>query len=164
MSTRIGRAERRLRAAEALTADLRLAVEQERRLAIYTSTGSARAQQEAANHEPTPQIASAAPREITARAADAPSPAATRSADQPAPALPAPRPAWSRAEAELTRYSRALHRVGAKPLEAELSPLIHRASAAGLDFETIAAFAEGRTPRLPGSPVVQLNRGRPKGA
>jgi hypothetical protein len=160
MSTRIERAERRLRAAEALTADLRLAVEQERRQAIYHNTGSAQAQQEA-NNEPTPQIGTAAPREITARAADAPSAPATRSADRPAPALSAPRTAWSRAEAELTRYARALHRAGASPLEAELSPLIHRASAAGLDFESIAAFAEGRTPRLSGAAVVQLDRGRP---
>jgi hypothetical protein len=161
MSTRIERAERRLRAAEALTADLRLAVEQERRLAIYHNTGSAQAQQEAANDEPTPQIRSAAPREITARAAATPRPGATRSADRPAPTLSAPRTAWSRAEAELTRYARALHRAGASPLEAELSPLIHRASAAGLDFESIAAFAEGRTPRLSGAAVVQLDRGRP---
>jgi hypothetical protein len=144
MSTRIERAERRLRAAEALTADLRLAVEQERRLAIYHNTGSAQAQQEAANHEPSPQIGTAATREITARAADTPS--AARSADRPAPTLPAPRTAGSDAEAELTRYARAVKRVGAPPLEAEPRHLIHRALAAVLDFESIAAFAEGRTP------------------
>lgn len=161
MSTRIERAERRLRAAEALTADLRLAVEQERRLAIYHNTGSAQAQQEAANDEPTTQIASAAPREITTRAAATPRPSATRPADQPAPALSAPRTAQSDAEAELTRYACALHRAGASPLEAELTPLVRRALAAGLDFETVAAFAEGRTPRLPGAAVVQLDRGRP---
>ena len=161
MSTRVERAERRLRAAEALTADLRLAVEQERRLAIYTSTGSAQAQQEAANNEPSPQIGTAPPREITARAADTPSAAAARLADRPAPALPATRTAWSDAEAELTRYARAVKRVGTYALDAELAPLVGRALAAGLDFESIAAFAEGRTPRLPGAAVVQLDRGRP---
>ena len=159
MSTRIGRAERRLRAAEALTADLRIAVEQERRLAIYTSTGSARARQEAANDEPTPQIRSAPPRAFPTRAAATPRPAATRTADQHAPALSAPRIAWSNAEADLTRYACALHRAGASPLEAELTPLVRRALAAGLDFETVAAFAEGRTPRLSGAAVVQLDRG-----
>jgi hypothetical protein len=159
MSTRVDRAERRLRAAEALTADLRLAVEQERRLAIYTSTGSAR--QEAANHEPTPQIRTAAPREITTRAADAPSAAATRSTDQPAPALSASRTARSNAEAELARYGRAVKRVGTLPLDAELAPLVVRALAAGLGFETIAALAESRKPRLSGSSVVRFDRGRP---
>jgi len=122
MSTRAERAERRLRAAEALTADLRLAVEQERRLAIYTSTGSARAQQEAANDEPTPQIRSTPPRAFPTRAAATPRPAATRTADQPAPALSAPRTAWSNAEAELTRYARAVKRAGASTTEAELAP------------------------------------------
>jgi hypothetical protein len=123
MSTRIERAERRLRAAEALTADLRLAVEQERRLGIYTSTGSAQAQQEAANIEPSPQIGTAPPRAITARAAHAPNPAAACSADRPTAALPATRTAWSDAEAEPTRYARA--------------------KAAGLD-DTIAALACGK--------------------
>lgn len=158
MSTRIERAECRLRAAEALTADLRLAVEQERRLAIYTSTGSAQAQQEAANHEPAPQIGTAAPREITARAADAPSSPATRPADRPAPALSAPRTARSNAEAELARYGRAVKRVGTCALDAELAPLVVRALAAGLGFETIAALAESRKPRLSGAAVVQFDR------
>jgi hypothetical protein len=41
-ATRLERAERRLRAGEALVADLAQAVADERRLALYTGTGSAR--------------------------------------------------------------------------------------------------------------------------
>src|ERR1022692_1773580 len=135
---RVERAARRLRAAEALVADLKQGLADEQRLAVYYDTGSAQALQEVANSEPTPQIGTVAPREITARA--------------PSPRI---------AEAELTRYVRALQRAGAESLEAELTPLVHRALVAGLGFEAVSALAEGRTPRLPTAPVAQLDRGRP---
>jgi hypothetical protein len=135
---RVERAARRLRAAEALVADLKQGLADEQRLAVYYDTGSAQALQEVANSEPTPQIGTVAPREITARA--------------PSPRI---------AEAELTRYVRALQRAGAESLEAELTPLVHRALVAGLGFEAVSALAEGRTPRLPSAPVAQLDRGRP---
>jgi len=44
-SNRLERAQRRLRAAEALTADLRQAVEDEKTLAVYNNTQAARAAQ-----------------------------------------------------------------------------------------------------------------------
>jgi len=58
--SRLERAQRRLRSAEALTADLRQAVEDERTLALYTSTGSARAAQAHYQHALT-ELQSPAP-------------------------------------------------------------------------------------------------------
>lgn len=101
---RLERAERRLRAAEALTADLAQAVEDERTLAVYMNTESARAAQahyrralselEAATNEATtPSTPSAAPAlapwdGLPKRTGGASRAVAARASDRPA--LPAP--------------------------------------------------------------------------
>jgi hypothetical protein len=62
--SRLDRAERRLRAAEALVRDLEQAVRDEQALALYTSTGSARAAQ--AHYERALSELEATPRPVVA--------------------------------------------------------------------------------------------------
>jgi hypothetical protein len=113
--TRLERAERRLRSAEALVLDLRRAVADECSLTCF-NTGSARKRERE-------DAAAEYDGEVVLQA-----------------------PARDLAEL-LAEYGRACVRAHEEPIEAELQPLLARASSAGLGLESFAALIEGREER-----------------
>jgi len=125
-ASRVERAERRLRAAEALVRDLQRALADEHSLALYTSTPAARAR---AREESQPEPALAP--SLTIVLVDV---SAARRVNR--------RP--REIAAELRKYGDACVKARRRPIAAEVAPLLTRASEAGLGLESFAAMIEGR--------------------
>lgn len=129
-SHRLQSAERRLRSAEALVADLARAVENEKTLAVYRNTGSARLAQARYQHALT-ELEAAPPPPINLHVV-----------------LLAPVRQTSRRSAimaELRAYGRACLRARTVPIAGELESILDRTGGGTeLGLESIAALVEGR--------------------